>query len=40
MMRVTGRGLLTVVVPIKPTKVTERMIREARKKGRPAPRAA
>lgn len=32
-MRVNGRGLLTVVVPAKPHKVTEKMVREARRKG-------
>lgn len=33
-MRVTGRGLLTIAAPGRPARVTEKMVREARKRGK------
>ena len=39
-MRVSGRGLLTIAAPTKPAKVTEKMVREARKGARLAARVA
>lgn len=39
-MKVNGRGLLTVVVPTTPAKVTQKMVREAKKGARHAARAA